>query len=370
MILTLAPGYVSNSKNDYAFIHSRVKSYQLEGIESHVFVINNNSRNYIHEDVKVNIGSIDEFVEFVNTHNVEAIYVHFIDMTMIKAIKKLKKCSRLVIFIHGNEALKWYERIFPDMFPNFKSVLGFSHYVLSNIFSIPVIGKFVRTTDKEITLIGVSNWMLDIAKKNWKCNNIKSVVIPNIIDERLFEYYPKDIKQRFKLLSIRSFNSGKYANDITVNIIEKLSEYDEFHKMEFLLIGDGFLFNKLTQKIKNFKNVTLRREFLNHKEIFSLHREYGIFICPTRQDAQGVSMCEAMASGLIPITSNNTAIPEFIPQNMGLACNDEDEMVQKILEIVRNEALFTNLSENVSNFIFKKCSSQKTTQLEINLLHS
>ncbi len=39
---------------------------------------------------------------------------------------------------------------------------------------------------------------------------------------------------------------------------------------------------------------------------------YGVFLSPTRMDAQGVMMCEVMASGLLTISSDNTAIPEFI----------------------------------------------------------
>ena len=49
----------------------------------------------------------------------------------------------------------------------------------------------------------------------------------------------------------------------------------------------------------------------------------GIFICPTRQDAQGVSMCEAMSSGLVPITLYNTAIPECLPNDERLVNNNK-----------------------------------------------
>lgn len=367
MILTLAPGYTSENKNDYGFIHSRIKSYQKVGVESQVFIIARKGENYIFDGVQVNVGSSQDFIHFVNSHSIEAIYVHFIDVSMIKCLQKIQLPLKIIIFIHGNEALWWHERIFPNMFPNLKSFLGFAHYVIDNTYSMPMIRHFVNSTRNELTLVGVSKWMLDVAIKNWKCKAVNCKVIPNIIDEQIFEFHPKNVEQRFNLLSIRSFNSGKYANDITINVILKLSKYPDFQKMKFLLVGDGFLFSELTKKINHLENVTLRREFINHYEISKLHKQYGIFICPTRQDAQGVSMCEAMASGLIPITSNNTAIPEFVPNDLGVVCNTEDEMVQRILDIVRDESLFLNLSKNVAEFISSKCSSDKTTQLEIEM---
>lgn len=370
MVLVLSPGYNSDSSNSYGFIHMRVKSYQKNNVDVQVFVLDEKeTRSYIFDGVVVNIGSAKDFVCFVKVNDVNIICVHFIDIKMIRAINNAKRRFKLFVFIHGNEALMWYERIFPYMFSSFRTALGFFNYSISNMISMPQIRHFFRNTICDYTWIGVSNWMLDIAKKNWKCKLANCKVIPNIIDGDVFNYIPKDSSQRYKFLTIRSFNSGKYGNDIIVNIILKLAQYSEFKQMEFLIVGDGYFYDKLTDKVKQFPNVELRKGFIPYREISRLHKEYGIFLCPTRQDAQGVSMCEAMSSGLIPITSNNTAIPEFVPMDSGLACDSEEEMVQRILDIVRDEKLFQQLSEEMAKFISNKCSSSKTTEIELALIH-
>ena len=67
------------------------------------------------------------------------------------------------------------------------------------------------------------------------------------------------MSQRLKILSIRTFASRKYANDISVNVILELSKYAGFKNMEFLICGDGELFEEITQPLRQFSNVELRR---------------------------------------------------------------------------------------------------------------
>ncbi len=103
-----------------------------------------------------------------------------------------------------------------------------------------------------------------------------------------------------------------------------LSKEPFFEDMEFCFIGKGALFDKTLALLRQFKNVTIRETFLEQSEISALHKEYGIFPCPTRLDAQGVSMCEAMSSGLIPVTSGVTAIPEFVNDEVGVLAKEEN----------------------------------------------
>ena len=64
-------------------------------------------------------------------------------------------------------------------------------------------------------------------------------VIHNPIDTNRFSFKKRDIELRKKILSIRTFASRKYANDITVKVILELSKHKEFEDMEFLIAGDG-----------------------------------------------------------------------------------------------------------------------------------
>ena len=46
--------------------------------------------------------------------------------------------------------------------------------------------------------------------------------------------------------------------------------------MEITIVGDGRLFDETLQPLEKFSNVTISRGFLSHKEISSLHKQFGI----------------------------------------------------------------------------------------------
>lgn len=371
MILVLVYNYkTKNEPYVNGFVHMRVLSYMEANLETEVFVLNKRKSkgDYSFDGVSIHVGYIDELQSFIEHNRIDTICIHFLDWTMIEALNQIQQRLRLLIFVHGVEALYWYERIFPDMFVGVRSYLQFGRYIMNNYMDMHNIRKFLNKTGHALELITVSEWMKNIAVKNWKCINRKWNLIPNYINTKLFHYEKKGLDQRYCFLSIRPFFNGKYANDITANVIIKLSLYEEFHRMKFLIVGEGKLFQKLTAPLLQFENVILKNSFLQQEEIADIHKQYGIFLCPTRQDAQGVSMCEAMSSGLVPITLNNTAIPEFIPADTGLACNYPDDMVEKILQLVREPHLFEEYSQKVSTFIQGKCGMEQTTRKEMELL--
>lgn len=375
MILTVVQTYVSE-KERYAngFVHARVKTYKKNGVDANVFVLKRKfGEDYSIDNVDVKIGDAKRLEDYIkNNKEISAICFHFFNPYMVKVAKNIKKDIPIFIFVHGNEALYWYQRIFPDRFNGVIRILKFIKYVIKNTYSILKIRRFFRKTNKNIQIVCVSKWMKDVAVKNWKLdlekNNIH--IIPNVINEKLFTFVPKNEDMRYNILMIRNFNSGKYALDIAMDTILELSKYPEFSKIKVTIFGDGWLFDKYINKVKHLKNVTANRKLLSQEQIAEEHKKNGIFLCPTRQDAQGVSMCEAMSSGLVPIASNNTAIPEFLPDEYKLAYTHPKELAERIISIIRDKEEFLSLSKNVSTFIRNKCSISQTTEKEISLIES
>lgn len=374
MILTIAQLYVTE-KMRYAngFIHARVKSYKTCNIDSEVFVLQKKKgSDYIIDGINVKIGNIKRLVDLVNNNNeITCLCFHFLNPYMLKVIKRISRNIPICVFVHGNEALWWYERIFPDRFRGFIRTLKFFKYVVVNTYSICSIRQCFKNIKKEIKIICVSDWMKNVTIKNWRLyNKFEIYVIPNVINENIFPYTEKTSDLRFKILMIRKFDSGKYALDIAMDTIIKLSNYPEFEKIQITIIGDGWLFDTYTSMVKKYKNIKINRNLLSQEEVAKEHSLNGFFLCPTRQDAQGVSMCEAMASGLVPLTSNNTAIPEYLPARFQLAFNSSEEIADRIISLIRNEQDYLELSKAVSDFIINKCSVEKTVEKEISLMKS
>jgi glycosyltransferase involved in cell wall biosynthesis len=197
-------------------------------------------------------------------------------------------------------------------------------------------------------------------------------IIHNPIDTDLFSYQPKPHEQRKRVLSIRTYASLKYANDLSVNAILKLSRHPCFQDMEFRLIGDGELFEETLEPLRKFANVTIERRFLSQTEIAALQKEYGIFLVPTRWDSQGVSRDEAMSSGLVPVTNAVAAIPEFVDDSCGIlaAADDAGGLAAGIEMLYENPLLFEEMSKRAAERVRRQSDSRLIVSRELNLFFS
>jgi glycosyltransferase involved in cell wall biosynthesis len=121
-----------------------------------------------------------------------------------------------------------------------------------------------------------------------------------------------------------------------------------------------------------YENVHIEKRFLTQQQIADLHKEYGIFLVPTRMDSQGVSRDEAMASGLVPITNNVAAIPEFVDESCGILAPPEDyiAMADGIERLYNSPELFLKMSENAAERVRKQSSEENTIKREIFIIES
>ncbi|MGL5490434.1 MAG: glycosyltransferase, partial [Shewanella sp.] len=195
-------------------------------------------------------------------------------------------------------------------------------------------------------------------------------IIHNPIDTDFFEYKPKSVEQRKKILSIRPYASRVYANDLMVKAILKLQQYEFFKELEFRIIGDGPLFDEILAPIAGLENVIIERRFVNRHEIKVLHQQYGLFMCPTRMDTQGVSRDEAMSSGLVPLTNYVAAVPEFIDKANAIYDSNEEviNIVSGIAKIVYSDDIFHSMSSNAANKVRDISSHVKIINDELDVI--
>lgn len=354
-----------SEENLYAngFVHKRVLEYIKKGHDVQIIVNSKiKSKEYTYEGVNVTVGDISCMEDIITKYNPNKILIHFIDKHMMDLLYKLEFKYPTIVWIHGVEALGWYRRLF-------NIDRKFLKYIISNTIQIVKLRKFIEKSGDNIKFIFVSEWMKNITEKDTRTNIKNYEIIPNVIDDNLFKFEQKDDELRKNILLIRPFNSKKYANDIAIKALVELSKRDYFDELNITIVGKGEEFEKLTYPLKKYVNVKLENRFLTHKEIYKYHNKNGIFLCPTRQDSQGVSMCEAMSSGLVPITSNNTAIPEFVEDEVsGFLTNNYIEIVDKIEYLYKNKKAFSKISRNSSKKIKEKCSSDIVINKELEIM--
>lgn len=347
------------------FVHTRVKKYQSENedLNVHVFVLEKQHviSEYCYDGVNVQKGDKKDLKEVLLNKSIDKVVVHFLTWKMIQVLFKVDvSCD---IWVHGFEALSWKRRVFN------MTGLPYVKEIVSNKLQLWYFRKFVKKRSNR-KFIFVSNWMKQVAETDLNVVFDDYQILPNGIDTDFFDYDSVRDQFRKKILMIRPFNSRKYATDIAIQSIEYMEKkYSDFYTFEFTIVGEGLYFEEDTKGIREFDNVNLVNKLLNKEEIKAFHKENGIFLCPTRQDAQGVSMCEAMSSGLVPVTSYSSAIPEFVDTKVnGFLCNDIKGIAEAIHFLGNDEESYQLMSRLAREKTIGKCNLNDITKQELMII--
>lgn len=355
-----------------SFVHTRVKSYP-HNWEVKVVGWNNalaEELDYQWEGVNVFLSNLRESVKKrILAFQADVILVHFIQREFMNFYLSLQK--PMIIFCHGYESTSWKRRLFNyDTLGSYRYLIP---YFFENTLQLRALKKFIAASNSDTSkqFVFVSNWLMKSASEDVGPISCPSIVIPNGIDHKRFLYSQKTTDSRKKILLLRSFKARTYATDIAIQAILKLSSRPFFSELSFSIYGEGYLFPLLTKPLKKFSNVELHNRFILNKDIPAIHSGNGLFLCPSRLDTQGVLMCEAMCSGLVPITSAVAAIPEFVTDGIsGFTTQSATEIAERIEYLYYNPSVFQQMSHNAHQAIMEKCSVDVTFPKEVTLVES
>ena len=180
---------------------------------------------------------------------------------------------------------------------------------------------------------------LNLKQQAEKAYNVKKgLVIPHGVNVNEFTPLSSSKKKQYQVVTIANFDPRKG--------IDKLFKVAEFSKGEFNIIGDGKEKEEYTEKIKSSNlNIKLKGQ-LESKKVAEFLRLSQIYVLPSRYEAFGLVILEAMASGLPVIAFKPdgkniiTASSEIIKDGKtGFLVKDEREMAQKIDLLLKNDKL-------------------------------
>ena len=360
------PSYEEIYRN--GFIHSRVRDYNKRGVKPDIFKIRTGEKiKYSEfEGVDVISGSAKALSRLLDSNNYSNILIHFLDKEMWDVVESYSEKLNIYVWVHGSEIQPWHRRTF-----NYTNESELANAKVQSKKRMNFWKPLLKSLPKKMKLIFVSEYF---AKEVMEDTGItldtsQYEIIHNPIDTEKFNYIEKEVEKRKKILSIRPYASRKYANDLSVKAVLEISKRKEFSDMEFLMVGAGKLFEETLAPLRVFDNVTIQEGFLTHSEIANLHKEYGIFLTPTRMDSQGVSRDEAMSSGLVPVTNSVTAIPEFVDNECGILAEGENykQMAMGILELYNDPKRFKLLSLGSSTRVRRQSSTEMIITKEIEL---
>jgi glycosyltransferase involved in cell wall biosynthesis len=361
------PSYDDLYRN--GFVHRRVVEYAKQGLRVDVFRMGKTERVLYDEFEGVDVisGGSAALEALLRSNSYQAILVHFMDQRMWQGIRPMLDRTRLLIWAHGAEIQAWHRR---------EAHFGSAGQLAAAKADAEPRREFWRQLLQDLPegskLVFVSRHFAEevMSDLDLRLPQERYSVIHNVIDTSLFEYREKSAEQRLRVLSIRPYTSRIYGNDLTVAAILALTEHPFFGELRFHLVGDGPLFEETVAPLRGLPNVQLDQRFLSQAEIAEMHGNYGVFLCPTRGDTQGVSRDEAMSSGLVPVTNRAGAIPEFVDSHSGILAEREDALglASGIARLYADPQLFLELSAGAARRVRAQSGPDQTTALELALI--
>jgi glycosyltransferase involved in cell wall biosynthesis/spore maturation protein CgeB len=307
----------------FGFVHTRVAGYAQQGLPVDVFRLRDESALSFQEyrNVDVITGSSADLQRLLEDGHHRSLLVHFLDEPLWNVLRHHVHTKKIFVWVHGFEIQPWYRRDFNNDTDQQRRAAQ-----KESTARIAFWRGLLEEMPANLSLIFVSRMFAEQVMEDigLRIPPGKYRVIHNPIDTTRFAYHIKPPEQRKKILSVSSYATRVYANDLSVRAIQSLSNRPWFEELEFRFVGDGRLFDEVLAPLRQFGNVVIERRFLSPDELRDMYREYGVFLCPKRFDSQGVSRDEAMASGLVPVTNAVGAIPEFVNAECGVLAPPED----------------------------------------------
>ena len=363
--LVLADAYPSASDlYKYGFVHSRVRSYRREGRQVDVFRFSEFARPgfYSFEDVAVEKGGSGRLRAILESGAYKRILVHFLNPAVWEILRDFADRIDITVWVHGAEIQPWWRRVYPsaeelavakDLTP---ARLDFWRDVVDNAPASTRLVVVSRAFRDEIAE--------DLGRT---LDEARAAIIHNPIDTHVFPYVEKSAEDRLRIVSVRPYAGPKYANDLAVAAVVDLADEAWFSELSFTFVGAGPYFEETVEPLRRYPNVHLSEGFLTQPEIARLYEDKGVCLVPTRVDSQGVSRDEAMASGLVPVTSGIPAVHEFVSDREGYIAPFDDHcgLADAIRDMYANPHVFLRKSRAAAERVRSQTSADVVTAREI-----
>lgn len=340
-IVIVSRGYPSAERlYNHGFVHRRVLAYRALGHE--VTVIWRHHRppvdTYEFDGVPVKVLTAPQALEHILQAQPDTVALHAPGDDFAEVIENVPSHIPVNGWIYGAEIMPFYqvtEREGHNAERWNKARATFERRIA---YWRSLVGRWPAN----FRMVFVSQFSADEAFRAVGCELPRWTVSPSPVDTDLFRYEERSADHRFEVLSIRPFSDWRYANDLSAKAICMMADHQLFDRFRFRFYGEGHLFDEMMEPIRNFANVFVERSFVTQSQVAELHRSAGVFLCPTRNDAQGVSRDEAMSSGLVPVTNAVGAVPEFADPSCAIMAPGEDHvaLAQGMLTLARKPEIF------------------------------
>ncbi len=201
----------------------------------------------------------------------------------------------------------------------------------------------------------IKNDLLDL-----KIPESKMSYFPNSVEIEKFKKFdnPKKKSNKLNLITVARYAPQKKGYDILLKVGEKLIQ----NKIDFewKIVGDGTnkllsyeIMKKYKENFKIFKNIeNLNEKYFPHSKLVQLYKSSDVYINLSRIESFGITFIEALASSIPVVTFDTKGANEIIKDNVnGYLVKNDDDLINKILQISNNRKTIDNLKNNLLSTI-------------------
>lgn len=215
-------------------------------------------------------------------------------------------------------------------------------------------------------VIAITKWEIPLLLR-LGCKRSKISYIPN--------GFPKEfLKEKIKFSNKKIRTIIFLGRIAPIKNLELLLEsfkniLDKGYKAKLKVVGPiekGYelSFLRLIKKLKLNKKIELVGAIYDLKKKISILRNADIFVLPSRREASPISLLEAMASGLVVISSNTLGAREFLEEGKnGFIFNNADELTEKLIYCIENYSKLKSIKNEARKSV-KSLNWDKISRIE------
>jgi len=171
--------------------------------------------------------------------------------------------------------------------------------------------------------------------------------IPHVVDVKSFKNN-HDLKKEVPILLAAKSLEDYAGFDILLDVFSSVKE--KIHNAELWIVGDGPIKDDLKDQVKEMELKDVRFfGNIDHKEMPDIMQKATIFVHASKYESFGIVLVEAMASMLPVVSFDVGGISEVIINSKTgylIPYRDNNEFIDKILDLITNEKMKKELGEN------------------------
>ncbi|XOV93306.1 MAG: glycosyltransferase family 4 protein [Bacteroidota bacterium] len=239
----------------------------------------------------------------------------------------LHETGKFALLAVQQASSKKYDLVYCHDWPTFKAgrlvkeMLGIklavhihsTEFERNGVFTDPTViqeeGKGIRAANY---IFSVSEVTKNIIADNYAVKKNKITVAPNA--GPLISFKPSALKKKKPIVAFIGRFTDQKSPGTFIDIARELTSRGRDY--EFVMIGDGYLYNDLIAKCNelNMADRLTLSGFINHQKVLGMMSKIDLLIAPSNSEPFGLVMLEAILQNVAVLSAPGSGLSEFIPE--------------------------------------------------------